>query len=65
MKKQKNLRLEQARKAKGLTCKQMSELLGYKSFSGYSNIELGYTKPSLHIAKTISRILKVNIDEIF
>ena len=61
----KNLKLEHARKAKGLTCKQMSELLGYKSFSGYSNIELGYTKPSLHVAQAISRIVKVDINELF
>jgi putative transcriptional regulator len=58
-------RLRQARKAKGISMTFMAEKLGYKSASGYANIESGYTKLSLEAAKKIAEILDVELDELF
>ncbi|MFC3212686.1 helix-turn-helix domain-containing protein [Planomicrobium okeanokoites] len=58
-------RLKQARKAKGISMTFMAEKLGYKSASGYANIESGHTKLSLEAAKHIAEILDVELDELF
>ncbi|MDQ0228451.1 helix-turn-helix transcriptional regulator [Metabacillus niabensis] len=43
----------------------MAKKLGYKYASGYANIEMGRTKPSLEKAKQISEILNVDVNELF
>ncbi|WP_251525356.1 helix-turn-helix transcriptional regulator [Metabacillus litoralis] len=43
----------------------MAKKLGYKYASGYANIEMGRTKPSLEKAKLISEILDVDVNELF
>lgn len=59
-------RLRNARKEKGISMTFMAEKLGYKSASGYANIESGHTKNlSLQAAKQIAEILDVDMDELF
>jgi putative transcriptional regulator len=58
-------KLRMARQAKGITQTFMAKQLGYKTVSGYNNIEMGRTKPSLENAKKIAEILGENIDELF
>lgn len=60
-----NEKLRSARKAKGITITFLSKKLGYKSPSGYANIEYGFVKPSLENAKIIAEILDVEIDDLF
>ncbi|MDQ7860581.1 helix-turn-helix transcriptional regulator [Peribacillus frigoritolerans] len=43
----------------------MAKQLGYKYASGYANIEMGRTNPSLAIAKRISEILGTDVNELF
>ncbi|WP_423059925.1 XRE family transcriptional regulator [Bacillus safensis] len=39
--------------------------MGYKYTSGYANIEMGRTKPSLEIAKHIADLLNTGVQELF
>ncbi|MFA1738483.1 helix-turn-helix domain-containing protein [Lysinibacillus fusiformis] len=57
--------LREARKSKGLSMTYMSRRLGYKSVSGYANIEYGITKPSLNNAVKIAEILGMSLSELF
>lgn len=43
----------------------MAHKLGYRSASGYANIESGHTKLSLKAAKQIAEILEIEMDELF
>lgn len=58
-------RLRQARKSKGISMTFMADKLGYRSASGYANIESGHTKLSLEAAKQIAGILDVEMDVLF
>lgn len=59
----KKLRDERLTQGKSQTF--MAKKLGYKYASGYANIEMGRTKPSLEKAKQISEILNVDVNELF
>lgn len=58
-------KLKKARKAKGLTQVQMAKALGYKDKSGYWYLENGHVSITLDKAIKISKILGVDINEIF
>ncbi|MGE6629850.1 helix-turn-helix transcriptional regulator [Bacillus sp. NPDC077027] len=58
-------KLRAERISQGKTQTYMAKQLGYKYTSGYANIEMGRTKPSLDIAKQISDILNVGVNELF
>lgn len=58
-------RLRKARKDKGISMTYMAKKLGYRTVSGYANIELGYNKMSLEKAKDIADILGIDMDELF
>ncbi|MFJ5625410.1 helix-turn-helix transcriptional regulator [Peribacillus loiseleuriae] len=58
-------KLREIRLSQGRSQTFMAKKLGYKSVSGYANIEMGRTKPSLVIAKNISEILQVDVNELF
>lgn len=58
-------RLRKARKDKGVSMTYMAQQLGYKSASGYANIESGHTTLSLEKAKTIAELLDIDMDELF
>jgi putative transcriptional regulator len=57
--------LREVRLSQGKSQTFMAKKLGYKYASGYANIEMGRTKPSLAIAKKISEILDVDVNELF
>jgi len=56
--------LREARKSKGLSMTYMARKLGYKSVSGYANIEYGTTKVSLEKAIKIADLLNMSLDEL-
>jgi putative transcriptional regulator len=58
-------KLRMARQEKGITQTFIAKKLGYKTASGYNNIEMGRTKPSIEKAKKIADILGKSIDELF
>lgn len=58
-------KLREVRLSQGKSQTFMSKKLGYKYASGYANIEMGRTKPSLEKAKRISEILGVDVNELF
>jgi putative transcriptional regulator len=58
-------KLRKVRLAQGRSQTFMAKILGYKYASGYANIEMGRTKPSLEIAGKISEILDVDVKELF
>lgn len=58
-------RLKVIRKAKGYTQQDMAELLGYRSKSGYCQLENGKTKMTIEKAKKIGKILKIDPLELF
>jgi len=60
-----NTKLRSVRMQKGITQTFLAKKLGFKTASGYNNIEMGRTKPSLEQAKNISEILGVPIEELF
>lgn len=43
----------------------MAKQLGYRYASGYANIEMGRTKPSLEKAQQISELLDGDVNELF
>ncbi|MGE7954841.1 helix-turn-helix transcriptional regulator [Lysinibacillus xylanilyticus] len=59
------INLREARKSKGLSMTYMAHKLGYKSVSGYANIEYGTTKASLENAVKIANLLDMSLDELF
>lgn len=58
-------KLKKLRKDKKITQKEMAKFLGYKSKSGYCQLENGKVRMTLDKAKKISEILNVDIKEIF
>lgn len=58
------IKLRKLRKLKGISQTFMSNALGYKHPSGYSNIENGRVGLKLEQAKTLAVILGVAIEEI-
>ncbi|MCK0471432.1 helix-turn-helix transcriptional regulator [Halalkalibacter sp. APA_J-10(15)] len=58
-------KLRETRKSQGKTQTFMAKKLGYKSVSGYANIEMGRNKPTLKKAKEISEILGVDVNDLF
>lgn len=58
-------KLREVRLSQGISQTYMAKQLGYKYASGYANIEMGRTKPSLEVAKKISEILGVDVNELF
>lgn len=58
-------KLREARKSKGLSMTFMARKLGYKSVSGYANIEYGTTKASLENAIKIADLLDMPLEELF
>ena len=58
-------RLRTVRKEKGVSLKFMADKLGYRSSSGYANIENGDTELSLKAAKQIADLLGVEMEELF
>lgn len=59
------MKLREIRKSRGVTQTFIANQLGYKSVSGYNNIELGRVRPSLDHAKIISDIFGLTIEEVF
>ncbi|WP_282066901.1 helix-turn-helix transcriptional regulator [Bacillus pumilus] len=57
--------LREERILQGKTQTYMAKKLGYKYTSGYANIEMGRTKPSLEIAKHIADLLNRGVLELF
>ncbi|MEK5298298.1 helix-turn-helix transcriptional regulator [Bacillus sp. FSL R5-0659] len=57
--------LREERILQGKTQTYMAKKLGYKYTSGYANIEMGRTKPSLEIAKHIADLLNTGVQELF
>ena len=60
-----NNKLREKRLEKGISQVFISKKLGYKTASGYANIEAGRNKLSLENAKIIAEILGVPINELF
>ncbi|MDQ0299686.1 putative transcriptional regulator [Salibacterium salarium] len=58
-------RLRDRRIEKGVTQTFISSRLGYKSPSGYANIEMGRNEPSLENALIIANILDSDVKELF
>ncbi|MEK4030745.1 helix-turn-helix transcriptional regulator [Pseudobacillus sp. FSL P4-0506] len=58
-------KLRQTRLSQGKSQTFMAKKLGYKFPSGYANIEMGRTKPSLEKAKLIADVLGVDVEELF
>lgn len=54
------LKIKEMRISKGLTQQDMADLLGYKSKSGYCQLEKGEVKLTLEKMKLISEILDVD-----
>lgn len=57
--------LREERILQGKTQTYMAKKLGYKYTSGYANIEMGRTKPSLEMAKHIADLLNIGVQELF
>ncbi|UBQ47584.1 helix-turn-helix transcriptional regulator [Bacillus velezensis] len=57
--------LRATRISQGKTQTFMAKKLGYRSVSGYANIEMGRTKPSLEKAHQISKLLNKDVAELF
>ncbi|MDN0191204.1 helix-turn-helix transcriptional regulator [Bacillus cabrialesii] len=58
-------KLRAARISQGKTQTYMAKQLGYRYASGYANIEMGRTKPSLEKAQQISELLNGDVKELF
>lgn len=59
------IKLRETRITKGVSQTYMAKRLGYKSVSGYANIEMGRTNLSLKKAKQIADILNIDVKELF
>lgn len=57
-------RIKLYRMRKGYTQSDMAELMGYKSKSGYNNIETGKVKMSLQQLADILKILSIPVNEV-
>lgn len=60
-----NINLKKYRIKAGLTQKDMASKLGYKYTSGYNQLETGKRRINVEIAKKLSEILCVSIEELF
>lgn len=58
-------RLKELRQEKGVTQKEMAEILGYKGISGYNMIENQSNNIGLDKAKIIADYFGVSIEELF
>ena len=58
-------KLKAARNKAGLTCTEVAKELGFKSKSGYFNIESGIRKPRLDTAIKMAEIFEVEIEDLF
>lgn len=58
-------KLRDTRLAQGKTQSYMAKQPGYRYASGYANIEMGRTKPSLEKAQQISELLDGDVNELF
>ncbi len=58
-------RLRELRQEHGLTCEDMSKVLGLETKAAYSKKELGRTKFTLAEAKQVSDVLGMRIEDIF
>lgn len=58
-------RLRDHRVARGITQTHIAKLLGYKSTSGYSNIESGKVDLSIQTAFKICEILQVDFETLY
>lgn len=58
-------KLREMRQEKGVTQKEMAELLGYKGISGYTMIENNTNALSLDKAKIIANFFGVTIEDLF
>jgi len=58
-------KLRKKRLEKGISQVFISKKLGYKTASGYANIEAGRNKLSLENAKIIAEIIGVPLEELF
>ncbi|MGN4124854.1 helix-turn-helix transcriptional regulator [Lysinibacillus sphaericus] len=58
-------KIREKRLEKGISQVFISKKLGYKTASGYANIEAGRNKLSLENAKIIAEILGVPLEELF
>lgn len=58
-------KLKAARKKVGLTCTEVAKELGFKSKSGYFNIESGIRKPRLDTGIKMAEIFEVEIEDLF
>lgn len=58
-------RIKEARIAKGLTVSEMSEALGYQSYVAYYRKEEGQRRFSANDVAKLSRVLGLELDEIF
>ncbi|MGO4890333.1 helix-turn-helix transcriptional regulator [Anaerobacillus sp. MEB173] len=58
-------KLRDTRISKGVSQTFMAKQLGYKSVSGYANIEMGRNKLSIDKAKEIADLLCVDVNELF
>jgi len=50
------------RKQRGITMKELSQMLGFASYTYLNAIELGNKKPSLELAVEIARFFDVSTD---
>ena len=58
-------KLRETRLEKGVSQTFIAKKLGYKNASGYANIEMGRTKPSLENARIIADILEEDLNVLF
>ena len=58
-------KLRELRQEHGLTCEDMSKVLGLETKAAYSKKELGRTKFTLAEAKQVSDVLGMRIEDIF
>ncbi len=59
------LKFKQLRENKGLTQKQLSDLLGYTNSGVVANIELGKRGMSMSKVCEVAELFNVTIDELF
>lgn len=62
LRKERGLRIKQARRRKGITQEQLAELVGLESGFSVSRYECGRSAPDSHILGEIARHLEVSAD---